>query len=382
MRSLLFLLLAGACAGAPAGDALNERGLDHFYNLEYDQAAAAFSAAIKQNPLLPTPHNHLAMTVLYRAMLRAGALESEMVTGNNAFLRRPKMEPTAAERQMFEAEIEQAISLAEKQLARNPRDTGALYALGVSYGMRATYELLIKRAWTAGLKDANTARRYHNRVTDIDPSFRDARLVQGLHDYMVGSLPWHWKALAFMAGYRGDKQAGIRTLEDVARNGRENRVDAEMMLCIIYRRERQPRRAVPLLEDLIDRFPRNYLLRMELAQMFSDAGDKASALAALDSLERMKSALPPEKISYARGNIQFWYGDLPAALANMERAAAASERLDLNTGVLACMRLGQIRDLRGEREQARAAYRRAIALAPESEAAKESRGYLKKPYSR
>ena len=382
MRSLLLLLLAGACAGAPAGDTLTARGLEHFYNLEYDQASEEFSAAAKQNPLAPAAHNHLAMTVLYRAMLRAGALESEMVTGNNTFLRRPKMEPTAAERRAFEAEIARAISLAQDQLARNPNDTGAMYALGVSHGMRATYELLVKRAWNAGLKEANAARRYHNRITEIDPSFTDARLVQGLHEYMVGSLPWHWKVLAFMAGYRGDKQAGIRTLEEVARNGRENRVDAEMMLCIIYRRERQPLRAVPLLRDLIGRFPRNYLLRMELAQMFSDAGDKASALAALDSLEKTKPPLLPEKISYARGNIQFWYGDLAAALANMERAAAASERLDLNTGVLACMRLGQIRDLRGEREQARAAYRRAIALAPESEAAKESREYMQKPYSR
>jgi Flp pilus assembly protein TadD len=36
----------------------------------------------------------------------------------------------------------------------------------------------------------------------------------------------------------------------------------------------------------------------------------------------------------------------------------------------------------GERENARSAYNKAIALAPQSEAAKESRGYLNRPYTR
>ncbi len=383
MRSLLLALLAGVFFGcAAADDTPTARALEHFYNLDYDEALSGFSAIVRDHPLSPDAHNHVAMTVLYHTMLRAGALESEMVTGNNAFLRRPKVEPTPSERRTFDSEVAKAMSLAEAQLARNPRDARALYALGVSHGLRSTYELLIGRAWRAGLNEANLARKYHNRVTEIDPSFIDAKLVQGLHDYMVGSLPWHWRLIAFMAGYHGDKEAGIRTLQQVARDGRENRVDAETMLCVVYRRERQPQRAVPLLQDLIRRYPHNYLYRMELAQMYSDAGDKKSALATLDSLEQSRPAMAPEKISYARGNIQFWYGDLDSALANMRRAASAADRLDLNTAVLACMRLGQIHDLRNERDQAMAAYRRAVALAPESAAAKESRGYLSNPYKR
>jgi hypothetical protein len=46
------------------------------------------------------------------------------------------------------------------------------------------------------------------------------------------------------------------------------------------------------------------------------------------------------------------------------------------------MRLGQIHDLRGERGQALAAYKEAIDSAPQSDLAKESRGYITSPYHR
>jgi Flp pilus assembly protein TadD len=90
----------------------------------------------------------------------------------------------------------------------------------------------------------------------------------------------------------------------------------------------------------------------------------------------------PERLSFARGNIQFWYGDLEAALVNLRRAASAAEDLDLHTGVLAWMRLGQVYDLKGNRVEARKAYEHAIVFAPDSDAARESRGYLAKAYRR
>jgi predicted Zn-dependent protease len=214
-------------------------------------------------------------------------------------------------------------------------------------------------------------------------------MVQGLHDYIVGSLPLHWRLFGFLIGFHGNKEEGIREVENVARNGKVNRLDAEFLLCAIYRREKIAARAIPLLEDLIGRFPNNYLLRMELAQMYSDTGKKTQALAALAQLRALKGAgapglltLPVQKIDFAEGNIDFWYNDLDAALTNIRLAATGSEELDLNTGVLAWMRLGQIYDLKGLRGLAVDAYRHAIEFAPDSEAARESRRYLETPYQR
>ena len=41
----------------------------------------------------------------------------------------------------------------------------------------------------------------------------------------------------------------------VTKNGRLNRVDAEIFLCALYRRENQAKLAVPLVQDLIQRYP-------------------------------------------------------------------------------------------------------------------------------
>jgi tetratricopeptide (TPR) repeat protein len=123
--------------------------------------------------------------------------------------------------------------------------------------------------------------------------------------------------------------------------------------------------------------------------MYSDLGDKEKALAPLRRLEELKRSgakgyaqLRVERICFAEGTIEFWYNDLDRALANMKRATAAAEDLDLNTGVMAWMRLGQIYDLKGQRALALDAYRHAVAFAPDSDAARESRQYLVSPYRR
>ena len=372
-----------------AQDSPVAQGFDHFYNLEYDQAIADFQRAIALDPNSPDLHNHLAQTLVFREMYRDGALESELVSGNNSFLRRPKLNPTPEIEREFLDQVARAMALSEARLMTNPNDTAALYALGISYGLRANYYWVVKKSWRDSLSDATAARRRHNRITELEPGMVDARLVQGLHDYIVGSLPLTYRMVGFLAGIRGDKEKGIRTIQEVAQKGDRNRLDAQIFLCALYRRENQPLRAVPLIEDLIHRFPRNFLLRLELSQMYSLAGDKTRALEAVDELARIKAGHAPgldklawEKIYFQEGTIQFWYRDLDQALENLQKVAASSEELDLNTGAQAYLRIGQIYDMRHRRAEALAAYKKCIAYAPEADASRESRKYLAAPYHR
>lgn len=380
----LFLL-----APVLAQDTAVSRGFEHFYNLEYDQALAEFETAQKQDPQAITPYEHIAQTLLYREMYRNGALETELVSGNNPFLRRAKMNPTPEMQKEFTGAIDKAISLADARLSKNRNDTDALYARGVAYGLRANYNFLVRKAWHDALHDATEARQDCNRVTEIDPTNIDARLIQGVHDYVVGSLPWTWRMLGFLIGFHGDKERGLRTIEDVWHKGKLNNVDAEVLLCALYRREGQPRKALLLLEDLQKRFPRNHLILFEQAQMYSQLGDKSRAIAAVQKIIDMKKAGLPgyasvawEKIYFQLGNIQFWYNDLDPALDNLKKVTTSHNEVDLNTGVLAWMRMGQIYDMEHRRNEAIDAYKHAIAFAPEAEAAKESKGYISTPYRR
>src|SRR3982750_969125 len=99
-------LIALTLAGQP--QKLIDEGFNHFYNLEYDQAIAIFEKAIAQDPGSPDVHNHLAPSLIFREMFRDGALESELVSGNNSFLRRAKLNPSPETEKHILSEISAA----------------------------------------------------------------------------------------------------------------------------------------------------------------------------------------------------------------------------------------------------------------------------------
>jgi tetratricopeptide (TPR) repeat protein len=392
--STAFAFLAAiVCVASPLSlnlqDPLTNPGFVHFYNNEFDAAVADFEAGVKARPDDPEAYNHLAQAILYREMLRNGALESQLVSGTNPFLRRPKMAISRQDKTRFAHCVDQSLKLSQALLERDPQNIQALYALGVAHGLRANYSFLVEKAWVDSLREAMAARKFTEQILDIKPNFIDAQLILGVDDYIVGCLPFHMRALGFVAGFRGDKDGGIRKLEEVAKAGILNRYDAEIVLAVIYRRERSPKKAISLLKDLAARFPRNYLLRFEQVEMYSDLGDKNSALQVLGQIEDLRRNgapgyrnLPSEKIKYLRANLLFWYGDLDLALADLKQVTQNTAALDLGTAVMAWLRLGQVYDLKGNHKQAVEAYRETMKTAPDSAAATEAKSYMSNPYRR
>jgi len=385
---MLPLLAVLAFAPAPLTPVV-VRGFDHFYNLEYSEALAIFRKAGEANPADPQIDNHIAHAILYNAMLKAGALESELVSGSNAFLRRERMNPTAEEQASFDNAIAAGFRKAQARITANPRDAAAQDSIAVTYGLRANYNFLVRKAWLDSLKDFTASRRHAQLAVDADPGFTDTKILLGLHDYVVGSLSWSYKLLGFLAGIRGDREGGIRIVEEVSAKGLNNRNDAKILLAAIYRREKQSAKAVPLLEGLIAAFPRNYLFRLELAQMLGDLGEREKAIATIDAVADLQRRQAPGftkiqavKIAYLKGNLLFWFDEYDKAIPELERAVAARDRIDLNTGLAACLRLGQTLDLMNRHREAIAAYQLGVALAPDSEIAKECQRYANRQYKR
>jgi tetratricopeptide (TPR) repeat protein len=386
---VLCLLAAGPLCAA---DRWVEQGNEAFYNLDYDESIADYEKALAASPEDPILHNHLAHALLYRELFRDGALESELVSGNNSFIRRAKLEPPADVEKRFFAEIDRSMQLCHSRIATNPRDTVALHALSVAFALRANYGFLVRKSWRASLYDCTQAKKYDAQVTELEPDNYDAKLLQGGYEYIVGNLSWTLRALGFVAGFHGDKQRGLHTIEEVAVKGKENRVDAEIVLCALYRREGQPRRAIPLVTQLIQRYPRNYLLRFELAQMYASLGARKDARDALSDIAKMKregvagyERIPWEKIYFETGNLEFWFDNFDAALDNLKKVTsspAALKDLDLNTGALALMRQGQIYDLEKHHNLAIPLYKEAVNFAPDADAARESQHYINSPYTR
>lgn len=373
---------------APPLDPLVIKGFDHFYNVEYTEAISAFQKALAASPGDARRRTNLAQAVLFLVMERAGALESEMVTGANSFIRRPRMEPTAGEEALFMEQIDAALKMTGEALARNPNSPEALYAQGVAYGLRGAWRFLVRKEWLDALRDITSARKAHNRVVELQPANIDARMLEGAHDYIVASLPFAYRVLGFLAGIRGDREEGMKTLRLVASKGDENKVDAAILLGVILRRERRPREVIPILEDLRRRFPRNYLVQFELSQMYADLGDREQALAALDRLVELKKSgapgfkkVPLERIAVARGNVLFWYEAPGEAVPHLRFAAKGSDLLDPNSAQLAWVRLGQCLDMAGQRGEARAAFLHASSMKPASELTRTARRFIDQKFT-
>jgi tetratricopeptide (TPR) repeat protein len=379
MRRLVFLsslvpLLA--LAGPP--DPQVELGFQHFYNLEYDQAIAVFSRVTAANPTDPAAFNFLAQSILFQAMFVNGALESDLISATDPFVTRPKLPVTEQQKKGFETAIQKALDLSQSRLAANPRDTRAMYTLGVAMGLRANWNYLVHKAWLDPLRDATQARKLHNQATDIDPNFTDARMVQGVHDYILASLPFAIKMLGMFTGFRGDREEGMRTIRTVYEKGSVNRSDAAVLLAAILRREKRQSEAVPLLEDVTSRYPRNYLFRYELALLYADLGDRGKVLKQLEVIDGMKGkvAIAPERVEYMRGAALLQLRDVDGAIVALAKATARSGQLDTTSASQAWLRYGQALDIKGRRAEAIAAYRRAIEVGPQTASAKEAKDYV------
>lgn len=275
---------AAAPAGAPSTPDYRASGDNHFFNLEYDQAIADYQKLIQQDPNNPLAYNALASAELYKELYRLGMLESSALRGDNRFLRRERPPPDPQAKARFEDALGRGRRAAEALLARDRSNQLALYALGTNYALRGNYEFMVDKAWFAALRSGSKARDYCERLRKLNPDFTDAYLVLGVYEYVVGSLPAPVKLLAAIGGVRGSKQKGEEYVARVAREGRYARNDARVLLVILHRRERRPLEAANLLESLIAEFPRNYVLGLELASMYSDAGQKNRAIAAFKSL--------------------------------------------------------------------------------------------------
>ncbi len=292
MRAWAVLLAAAGLAYGSAAD-FRKSGDNHFFNLEYEDAARDYAKLIELDPNDPLAYNSLASAQLYQELYRLGLLESSALRGDNQFLRQERPKPDPAIKEKFEQTLERGRTVAEAQLARDRNNPTALYALGNNYALRGNYDFMVEKSYFSALRNGGKARDYCEKLRKVNPEFVDAYLVLGVHEYVLGSLPLPVKVLVGLVGMRGSKQKGEQYVVRVAREGKLARNEARVLLVILYRRERRPLEAARLLEDLIRDFPRNYVLGLELASMYSDAGQYDRALATFQELLRKAEANAP-----------------------------------------------------------------------------------------
>lgn len=290
----IFLTLPLLAATATAAIPPQAESFDAFYNLDYDKAVALFEKAAQANPNSPDVWNHLAQGILYRRFFLAGALQSELLGKSNSFLRRPNVYMPPDEERRFLDANNRAMQISTERLAKNANDREALYALGIAHAHRGSFKFLCEKSYFAALRDATRSRNLHSRLLHVQPDHPDAILIPAMHDYISGSLPAMVRIFASMAGFSGNRQRGIATMERAVKVAQRTAVESRVLLSVIYNREETPQKAIPLMTELSAAFPRNYLYRSESILLLARAHRKQDALNAMAALEAMKQSNAPE----------------------------------------------------------------------------------------
>ena len=252
-------------------DPLNQAAFEHYYNLDHDAAIQDFERILARHPNDPFAVNHLISAIQMRELYRMGAMNSGEYS-NDSFIGQGHRPADPAQKERIKQLVQQAEKLENAELAHNPDNVDMLYARGVTRGQFALYTALIERAWFSALRNAVGARHDHERVLELDPRYTDAKLVVGAHNYVMGNLPLAVKIAVALVGLSGDKEKGLQYLSDAYHANGETSVDAGIVLMVFLRREHRYAEALQITSTIGPRFPRNYLLPLEEANLLRASG--------------------------------------------------------------------------------------------------------------
>jgi tetratricopeptide (TPR) repeat protein len=394
MLGMVGLLLPATAAPQPSAPpnkidtaALKAQGLEFGYNLDYEQALAAFRAAIAADPNDSDAHRLAAATVWISTLFKHGAVTADDYLGQarSDVERRPVAPETAAE---FQAHIDRALSLAEQRVRERPNDADAHFQLGAAYGYLTTYKATVEGRVVGGFRTARRAFSENERALALDPNRRDAGLTVGMYRYAVSTLSAPLRLLAGIAGFGGGREKGLRLIEAAAAYPSDTQTNARFTLIVIYNREQRYDDALRIIGQLQQAYPRNRLLWLEAgstalrARRFEDA--RAAIAEGMNQLGR-----DPRPRAY--GEDARWRYCHGAALVGLRQLDLAQRELRaaLELDGPAWLRgrahkeLGKVADIAGDRSRALGEYRTANRICREEHdgtCADEASALIERPY--
>jgi tetratricopeptide (TPR) repeat protein len=364
-------------------DPLNFTAFNHFYNLDYDRAVQEFDQVLQRHPDDPFAANHLLTAVLFRELYRMGALNTGEYA-NDSFIHAPHHKADPKAQQRIKQLVDRALKLEESRLKADSNDIDALYARGVTRAQFATYTALIEHAWFSALRNAVGARHDHERVLELAPNDVQAKLIVGAHNYVIGSLPWGVKVGASIVGLSGNKEKGIKYLQECAAGGGETSVDAKVLLVLFLRREYRYDEALPIARGLIASYPQDVLMALEEGNLLRAAGKDQDAAAVYRKIWQAGSDGNYPGLHYEIAALSL--GDVLRADKDYSGAAAAYEQVsqvsqpDPEVLQKANLGAGEMYDLLQRRNQAVAKYQAVIATNASTPPAETARKRMKDAY--
>lgn len=367
---------------------LRREGNEAMYNNDFATAVAKFEEIRERLPQHPAGDLYLATALWLKHLSKNRRLQTGLYRSGSNFYAGAGNVKESAEGDAVDAGVDrafrdrmtQAKTKALALVAKNRNDADALYYLGAFYGVLAGYEATAARKFFSAMRNGSRCVDAHEKVLKLKPDYFDAYLSVGAYDYIIGSLPFGYKALATMAGVRGNKKRGITRLQTVIEKKAATADDARVILLAIYRNEKRYSDALSLLEQLSSKYPNSYLLKLERASMLVMLNRSEDAYAVFESVLKDPSA------ASALDLVNYQYAEALMRNKEYKRAAAAFIAVsktrggDATLATISRLRAAQMYDLAGERNEAIAQYKAVLAQPNVYNTRQQAEKGLSKPY--
>ncbi|MEK6280538.1 MAG: hypothetical protein AABN95_09325 [Acidobacteriota bacterium] len=377
-------------------EALRNSGHGALYDFDYDRALKDFKEMDRLFPTHPAGPQMLAARVWAKTLYESRRLQSSLYNSASFYSGGDdKVDPKVVNE--FRSLTREARRRSEVRLKQNPRDIEALYWLGATEGLKASFEEAVERRHFAALRNGKDAVDHHREVLRLDPNYIDASVTIGLYEYVVGSLPLPIKLVAGITGFRGSKKRGLEMLERVARESSWAGGDARSLLIVLYNREKRYADVLTHARAQSAKYPRNYLFKLEAASALvaqaeverkagnTEAATKAEreAFGTFEDLLRERSS----GVSRVLDLIHFKYGEVLLTAGEGERAAkefiaaTKAERADPALVTMAHLNAARAFDLAGKRDNALSQYRQVLTRPNVFDAHEEAKKGLRGPFT-
>ena len=375
----------------PAGQVAKvQEGIQANYDLEHGRAAALFEAMIREDPDDAVGYIFLAKTYWLEELIKKQELSIDRFASSDFFAESPKYMPEVApavERRFLRVAT-QGIEKARARLDRNAEEPAALFLLGLAYQNVASYEASLKRSWWAAFRAGSKTYRYHRDLLRLKPDVYDAYISMGTFEYVTGSLGWSTRWLAFLLGYRGNKEKGRQLLRTTSEHATLVNHYARAVLTLIYTRERRFQDAFDEMSTLLKSFPKNYLVHLDMGgiALLMQRHDAALTIyrdilrkvdAKKDRYDRLEKAAIHNRLGVAFRR----KGDLRESVASF-RQSLAEEPAAVQTRIVTHLELGKTYDLLGRRAEAEGQYQKVLDYGDFAGSQDEARDLLRRRYAR
>src|SRR5262245_11053260 len=350
MLPLLLTIVLGMApqSGVVAHAALleqSQRTLDLIYNMQFDEALHAAQGLVDLAPAHPV--GYFCRAAVYWQW-RLIALDAQQ----RARLLRQFQEATQRTR-----------AVAEQLPAAQA--TEAAFYLGAVYGMQARMHF-VEKQYIRALLAAKQGSSYLQQCVARAPDWYDAYAGLGTYSYVLSRVPGVWRGIVQqIVGIAGNRDRGLQWLEQARTRGRLSVPEAVSLLAKIYTLpdEQQYDKAYGLLEYLVQRYPNNLDYRYRLAVVCTAMGlwERAHQVnrGLVVDIEHDKPYHTRQWLPLLHYRVAETYVLQREQLQEAVGLLRALQTQDLSPPLRAWveLRLGNVHDLRGERQAAQAWYK-------------------------